>query len=456
MQAAVFALLAGLDSPAEIMGEELRQQVSALLLDRTFRAALEKETLDVIGQPALEEKALRPERGKDLVYNIRLEVRPVFDLPNYKGLPAAREEVEIGPEEVEKALATLAQRVATPVDAPADATPQGGDILYGVLTCVVEGLPPLVEDAHLLFALERRAAEGQTVLSILGVPGVEDAAFLRGVKIGEKRSTRAVLDKTVAREDMRGKEALIEFELRRIQRQQPAPVDDALAISHGAPDLATLREQVTEQLREAMADETERSVRDQLIEQVVGATSFELPQRTVDAMQESALSASRARMRELGLLDTEGGSRDEILRKGAAEEAVRSTRRALVLSAISKKEGVEVSDDEVDEAIATMARERKKRAAQMYEELEEHGMLEQLKHSLLVRKTVDLLVEHANIKVVPRQRPAPNDGGTTAGADGVPPAADETKPAAAATASGGESKPEAAAGETGPAGAPPA
>jgi trigger factor len=79
----------------------------------------------------------------------------------------------------------------------------------------------------------------------------------------------------------------------------------------------------------------------------------------------------------------------------AAEQGV---RRALLLEAIAEKESIAPGDDEVDAEVEKFARASQRPAPAVRRMMEKSGDLDSLRHGLREKKTLDLLIDHAQIK----------------------------------------------------------
>ena len=93
----------------------------------------------------------------------------------------------------------------------------------------------------------------------------------------------------------------------------------------------------------------------------------------------------------------------------AEPEAEQALKREAVLAAIVEAESIEVSDDEVDEALREAAGAARRDAGQAgssasLERAREQGADEALREDIAMRKAVDLLVETA--KPIPRRQAA--------------------------------------------------
>ncbi|GMV81833.1 MAG: trigger factor [Planctomycetota bacterium] len=377
--------------------DDIVKQVKSDVVERAFRAALEREKLDVVGLPDLDPEQIQVERDKDLRFDVQVEVKPTFELGNYKGLAVEQEEVEIFDEEIDQQLKAVAERFAEQSDAPADAGVQDRDIVSGVLKYTVDGqLVHTEEDARLM------VMNGHT----LGAWAHLGDKWLTGAKAGESRKIENVaLSEGFPQEALRGKQAVLEAEVKKIQRPVSPPIDDALAAKLGQKDLATLKDRIKEELRDHLAKQVRKKARDELVEQVLKVTTFELPKRLTETYTQRVAQGGAQMLAQMGVDSDALAARKEELMQRAVKDAEAELRKFFVLDALSVKEGLKVEDEEVDEEIVKQARSRGMRAADLFERLEHEGGIEQLRQDLQTKKAMDYLEEQAEIKVVPRKKP---------------------------------------------------
>src|SRR5690606_31132559 len=87
---------------------DIDHQLKSDVVARAFRRAIDQEKLDVVGEPSLDPAAIELQRGVDLAFDVEVEIKPTFELPEYKGLQVEQEEVEVFEEEVTEQLEHLA------------------------------------------------------------------------------------------------------------------------------------------------------------------------------------------------------------------------------------------------------------------------------------------------------------------------------------------------------------
>ncbi|MCL4289319.1 MAG: hypothetical protein KJ051_03505, partial [Thermoleophilia bacterium] len=148
---------------------------------------------------------------------------------------------------------------------------------------------------------------------------------------------------------------------------------------------------------EQLEAELEARFRENAVDALVDASAFEGIEPLVDRRASSLLAGFLRGLEQRGIRPetylTMTGQSPEALQQGMRTEAERALERELVLEAVADREGVEVSDDEVEELIREEAGEAGEDPEQVLEAMRVRGGYEQLRGDLRLRKALDLVVE---------------------------------------------------------------
>src|SRR5690606_23285899 len=272
-----------------------------------------------------------------------------------------RERPEVRDEDVDRVIERLREEHAAwrPVE---DAAPEDGDAVEVELT-----------------ELDKPEPEPERYRLVLGrgqaVPEVE--ALIRGLQPGEEaEGVVPVTGEEAAREES------VRVRLLAVRRPELPAADDEWARSLGDfEDLATLRARIKEDLQRDADASAERELRRQLIDRIVEANPFEVP----DAMVEQYLD---------GILQPREGVDAQRLaeaREAARPAAEQAIRRTLVLDRVAKMEGLEATPAEVDARVEEIASRVGRPAEEMRRQLSRSGRLEALADEITEEKVFDYL-----------------------------------------------------------------
>jgi trigger factor len=231
-----------------------------------------------------------------------------------------------------------------------------------------------------------------------------------GKKKGDIIEFTTTFDEIKSRE-LAGKTVNIKVKISEVKKKSLPPVDDEFAKDLGYENLADLREKVKEKIFAAKKDHTRKIQKAEIIRKLIADNDFEVPEsllnREIEAVaMEKGISAKddavyTDSVTEIMETDAEPGSADKPAETGNQEEALkrkatRNVQASLIIDVIGKKEGVTVSDKEVDDRLAVVAKKLSStpevvKNFYMYKE----GSLESLRRSIFEEKVLDLLLSMA-------------------------------------------------------------
>jgi trigger factor len=219
--------------PAQVV---IRQVGRQAVLDEAVRRALpgwyEQALHDAgiaaVGDPKVDLADL-PERGSPLAFTIEVGVVPEAQLGDYRGVEAGRRDPEVSDDEIDTELERLRESLAsleTVERAAGD-----GDFLVLDFTGTVDDEP-------------FEGGEARGYLLELGsgrlIPGFEDQ--LRGAQAGEERRVEVTFPDNYPGEELAGKDAVFEVQVKEVKEKRLPELDDDFAVQAGYETLLELRD----------------------------------------------------------------------------------------------------------------------------------------------------------------------------------------------------------------------
>jgi trigger factor len=358
-------------------GETIRQRVVERLIERAYREALAEEGLEPISEGAI--GRVDYDDGADLTFDVEFDVRPTIELPRTGGFTVARPAIRVDDAEVQRVIERLRDEQAEwdPVDA---GSPEDGDV-------VLVGITPLRDDGTEGEPREYEVTLGRDE----ALPDVEEA--IRSLEPGG--SGEFVVNAPVAPRDAAGEEGVQQVEERRIRielgaarRPRRPSADDAFAQSLGDFEtLEELRTRVREDLEKEAARESDRAVRQSLVERVIEANAFEVPKTMVDRYVAGLVPAS----------ENVDGEQLAQIRRAARPAAERAIRRMMILEHLAEREGLAASEEEVEERLEDIAQRNQRTVAQVRRELRASKRLEAIADGLTEEKVFTWLVAQSTV-----------------------------------------------------------
>jgi trigger factor len=361
-----------------VLDETVRDSIAAW-----YTAAIDSARVAPVGEPELDLGDL-PRQGEPLRFSIEIGVRPKATLGEYKGLEVGKREPDVSDEAIGEEIDRLRERSARleGVDRPA----ASGDFVVMDYKGTLEGEA---------FA----GGEGRDQMVELGsgrlVPGFEEQ--LAGAAAGEDRAVTVTFPDDYPASELAGKEAQFEVAVKEVKAKELPELDDDLAAEAGFDTLDELRDDIRSRLAEAETARIEAEFREAALDSAVKGATVEVPAPLVEArareLWESMIhSLSHQGINRETYLRISGRTEDEIVEQGKPD-AEQALRREAVLAAIVEAEGIELTDEEVLEAVGEAAGGGSPK--KLVDRLRSTGRLDALKEELAQRKAVDLVADAA-------------------------------------------------------------
>jgi trigger factor len=203
-------------------------------------------------------------------------------------------------------------------------------------------------------------------------------------------------------ENLAGKPASFAVGVKEVKEKRLPELDDDFAVEAGGYDsLDELRAELEGRLKEADERAIEGEFRQAAVDAVVELSDVEIPHELVHAKAHEMWHRTSHRLSAQGVdprryLELSGKTEEELVTEAEPESEL-ALRREAVLAAIVEAEGIEVSDDEVDETLRAAAGPdaTEKQVKRAIKRARSQGADEALREDIAMRKAVDLLVEEA-------------------------------------------------------------
>lgn len=206
-------------------------------------------------------------------------------------------------------------------------------------------------------------------------------------------------------ESLRGKTVNLSVKLIRISREILPELDEDYAKKLGFPDLAALKKMIADQANHNKAASARSAAEQKLMASVLEGQEFPLPEAVVKNQQVEYENEIREYLGQQGL---DKAAIDESLKNMEGEVRARGEERARVqvfLTALARREKLEVSAQEVDMQIMQMAREYKQDFRKLREALYQNGAVNDIQDRMLNSKAMSLMFDKAQ-KVAPAEAKA--------------------------------------------------
>lgn len=369
----------------EIGWPTLRQEALDLLLPTAYNSALDEAGLDPIDVPRVEVQQF--DRGQPMRFTATVSIKPEITLKDYTDISVPRPRTEIVDKDVDEAIDRLRSRFAELHDV--ERPVQMGDFLT-VDTHIMKGGATLVGESQTDAQLE---VDKERLIAGL-------AEGLIGTRLNETRDVRLKLPEDYPKKDLAGSDVTFRVTVKSIKERQLPPLDDELAMQVGrGQTLEELRQELRDELQEAAHQADEQRVENDVLKALDERMQVEVPETLIEREVNRDIRELETRLQEqLGMrLDSylqQTKSSLEVLRAERRPRAVQKVRLELALETVAEREGLTVSDAEVEEAV-NQALADDPHPSHQRELRSADPVRAYFRHQLLMRKTIDYLTSVA-------------------------------------------------------------
>ncbi len=384
-------------------GPEVRDSLKTLVIGQSYAAALENEKIDALGDPLIEvagkdgaRKLMQPDEAipamklpesGDFEYVCELEIRPTFSLPEVKGIEVKRPAVTISDADVDNHILNqrrIRGRYELLTDGGATET---DDQVIADVTLKCDGQTVKHEDNVQL---------GVRPTRLDGIPLETLGEVLKGAKSGETRTVACTIADDYERADLRGKAGEFVIAVHEVKRLVPLPLETYVQ-QGGYESEQELRTVVRDELESELHRVLDRAMRDQVLKYLLDHTPLELPENLSARQTDRAVMRHVIELQQRGVPMADIEARIDQLRTIARTETTTELKLQFVLDRIAEDFKVEVTDEEVNDAIARIARRYGRRFDRVRDQLQQQGALAMLSDQIRHEKVVDVLLRDAKV-----------------------------------------------------------
>jgi len=367
-------------------GPVLQEAIREALPEWYERALLDTR-ISTIGDPSIEMVDTPDEEGDPLTFKFEVGVRPPAKLGEYRGLEVGRKENEVPDDVVDREIDRVRESFARlePVDRDA----ADGDSL-------------LIDFEGLIDGAAFEGGKAEDYLLALGsgqlIEGFEEQ--LLGAKAGEQRKVEVTFPDEYQAEHLAGKEAVFNVEVKEVREKILPELDDDFASDASEFDtLEELRADIREKVGEALAGRAEEDFRIAAVDAAVDAATIAVPADLVTARATERWERMERQLAQRGMdpnafLQMQGKTREELIEE-SKPDAERELKREAVVTAIAAAEEIEVSEEELLEALEHSAQHERTTPQKLLQRLRENGRDTMVVEDIRARKAIELVAESA-------------------------------------------------------------
>ncbi len=308
-------------------------------IDESYGAAITEQDIRPVDYPNIDIKEIG--EGKDLVYTAEVVTYPEVELGEYKNLDIKKPEYTVEDGEIDKQIEDMRARNAR-VEAKAEgAAVEKGDLAIIDFKGYIDGV-----------AFE--GGEGKNYSLEIGsgtfIDNFEDQ--LIGLKAGDKKDVNVKFPENYGKDDLNGKAAKFEVEVKEIKVKELPELDDEFAKDVAAVEsLDELKKNLKDSLTKSNEEKAEREFEENIITAIIENAAMDVPEVMVSKEIDAMMKDLEARLKYQGLTLEQymqyTGNTVEKMRDFMKENAERKVKADLVLEAVAEAEDIKASDEDV-------------------------------------------------------------------------------------------------------------
>ncbi|MEH6475743.1 MAG: trigger factor [Sneathiella sp.] len=364
----------------QVMGEVLESTVN-----ETSQSVLNENDLRPAQQPKIE--ITKFDEGSDLEFTIEVEVMPDFEPTDFSKLKLEKLVTDVEEEKVDEALGQIAGAQKNFEKVARNRKAKNGDAILMDFVGKVDGE-----------AFEGGSAEGHQLELGSGqfIPGFEEQ--LVGQKGGDALDVTVTFPENYGAEHLAGKEAIFSVTVHEVQESADVVLDDEFAKKLGLNDLDDLKVTVRGRIESEYAQLSRQTLKRNMLDALALTHDFEVPpgmkQTEFDGIWEQ-FTKELERTNEK--LEDQDQSEEE-LRVEYHAIADRRVRLGLLLAEVGRINNIDVSTEEVQQAMMTQARNYPGQEKQVFEMFQKNPeMQNSLRAPIFEDKVVDFIAELATV-----------------------------------------------------------
>ena len=369
--------------------QDVEADVAVNLINKYYWDALQKNGIAAVAQPEIEQAGIEAE--KNFTFSATVEVHPQVEPVGYKEMELEKQEPIVTDAELEASMEQMRQMMAVLKNVEGDRGVQKGDFVTINFEGALEGnkLPELKSENYLL-----------EIGSGSFVPGFEDQ--LIDTRKGAVKNIEVVFPENYQAAHLAGKNVAFAVEIKDIKIKELPDFDDNFMKKFGKYEsIDDLRADVRRGIGEDKKKRAETAFIRQISDKLLEKNTFDVPEAFVQQQVYFMATDAQSRMVSEGMDPKKAEELAMNYSGHFREEASKVVKTTILLEKIAEKESITATDEEVENRIRELARQRSQDYETYRKSLEKDGLLENIRGELINRKTYEFI--EANAKVTLRE-----------------------------------------------------
>lgn len=363
---------------------QVEGEVGEKLVQETYFDVIEKEDIDPVTHPEIQSVKYNDDGSFTYVANV--DVRPIFELGEYKGLEIPKPDTLVTDEEIELELLSLQKEMAVLKSVDDDRQVAEGDVV------IVD-----FQGFHKGHAMKQVRNEDYSVDVGSGRMGKEFEEKLVGMKNGEEASHEVDFPEAHPNPILQGKTVEFKVKVKDVKERVLAELNDDFAaeVSEKFKTLDELKQSIRDRRAKEREEGAEGTIADSIMQKLLGQHDFEVPNRLVAYEIEQMIKQTEDQLKQGGMTLEAAGVSRETLAEQNSEVATKRVRGDFVLKKIGEVEEIKVEDEDLERGFKRIGDQYNMPVSQVKEYFQSRDDLLPFMNELLNEKIINFLKEQA-------------------------------------------------------------
>lgn len=364
---------------------QVEAEVGEKLVQETYFDIIEKQDLDPVVHPEISAPSFNDDGT--FTYVAQVDVRPDFELADYKGIEVEKPDSTVDEAAVDFEISTI-QREMAALKSVEGRSAEMGDVVIVDYQGFHKGHP-----------MKQVKNDDYTVDIGSGRMGQEFEAKLVGMNIGEEAQHEVDFPEKHPNPILAGKKIEFRIKLKDIKERVLAELDDEFAkdVNEQFKTLDELKTAIRERLQADKDSAADGELTDRLMQKLLEKNQFEVPERLVRFEVEEMIKQTEQQLEKSGMnLESAGMNREE-LQKNNRAVAVQRVTGDFILKKIAEVEEIKVNDEDLERSFKKIGDQYNMSVAKVKEFFQNRDDLLPLMNEVLNEKVLKFLRDEATL-----------------------------------------------------------
>ena len=360
-----------------------------------YQRALEENKLRPISEPrpVTGEVVAELQRGKSFTFSVEIEIAPEFAVPDFTSYEVKKPTIEVTQEHIDGEILRQSYRWGAP--ARLEGTLEHLDRMLGKAVVTIAGKDGVFfETDKALCVVPAKEDEGKGALLGLIFDGLDKA--LLGKSVGDTITVTTTGAEGHEREELRGKTINVTYTIGEAERITPRTHKE-LAEMFGVETEELFIEQIRDALEQRRDGEQRAAMREQVADQLIAGIQFELPTKLSEEQATRTIEQQRMEMLSRGVDEASVEHRIAEIRGKSEANAINRLKLFFIMSRLAEHFGVNVTDQELNGRIASIAAQQNARPEQVRAQIEKSGRMNEVVSVIRDAKVGDRIIAQAKV-----------------------------------------------------------